>query len=157
MAMKPCRECKTKISSRAKRCPSCGIDKPFEMAIQRGLNSFAKLCFWLGAILTIVLVLAAAAAAQEPRITNEASGLACYDAAQLLDAHNALGFYNMARVRELVEAERCFLMRPEWRVRVDGERFIGGADATMLKIWLEVRPGQETRFAWTLEGNIAPD
>ena len=156
MAMKPCRECKTKISSRAKRCPSCGIDKPFEMAIQRGLHSFAKLCFWLGAILTILAIFAVAAA-EEPRITNEASGLACYDAQQLLDAHNALGFYNMAHVRELVEAGRCFLMRPKWRVRIDGERFIGGADVTMLKIWLEVRSGQEARFAWTLEGNIATD
>ena len=98
---------------------------------------------------------AGVALAGEPRITNEASGLACYQPQELLDAHSALGFYNMDRVRELVEAGRCFRMQPEWRVRVDGERFIGGAGATMLKIWLEVRPGQEARFAWTLAGNIA--
>lgn len=28
MALKPCRECKTKVSSKAKICPNCGIPKP---------------------------------------------------------------------------------------------------------------------------------
>ena len=54
MAMKPCRECKTEISSRAKKCPSCGIDKPFDLAIQRGLNSFASWCFKVGILITII-------------------------------------------------------------------------------------------------------
>ena len=29
MAMKLCRECNKEISSLAKKCPHCGIDKPF--------------------------------------------------------------------------------------------------------------------------------
>lgn len=105
------------------------------------------------AILALALW-AGAAFAQEPRIVNEASGLACYQPQELLDAHNALGFYNMDRVREFVDAGRCYVMQKHWRVRIDGERAIGGADVTMLKVWLEVRPGQEARFAWTLAGNI---
>ena len=109
-------------------------------------------------ILGFTLALAAGAAiAQPPRITNEASGLACYDAQQLLEAHSALGFYNMARVREFIAAERCFVMQPEWTVRIDGERFVGGAEVTMLQVWLEVDPGREARFAWTLAGNINAD
>ncbi len=28
MAMRPCRECKTQVSDKAKTCPHCGIDKP---------------------------------------------------------------------------------------------------------------------------------
>ena len=57
MAMKPCRECKTKISSRAKRCPNCGIDKPFDIAIHRGLNRVASWCFKVGITLTVILIL----------------------------------------------------------------------------------------------------
>ena len=106
-------------------------------------------------LLASLALAAGDAIAQEPRITNEASGLACYDSQQLLEAHNALGFYNTARVRELIASERCFIMQPEWTVRIDGEQFIGGAEVTMLKIWLEVSPGREARFAWTLEGNLS--
>ena len=109
------------------------------------------------AALSVALALAAGATlAQEPQITNEASGLACYDAQHLLEAHNALGFYNMARVREFIAAERCFAMQPEWEVRIDDDRFVGGVEVTMLRVRLEVSE-YEARFAWTLEGNIARD
>ena len=30
MALKPCRECKAKVSSEAKTCPNCGISKPIK-------------------------------------------------------------------------------------------------------------------------------
>lgn len=93
--------------------------------------------------------------AQAPRITNEASGLACYDDQHLLEAHNAIGFYKFARVRELIAADQCFAMQPQWRVRVDDEGFVGGANVTILKVWLEVKPGIESRRAWTLAKNIS--
>ena len=100
---------------------------------------------------------AGAALAQAPRITNEASGLACYDAQHLMEAHSALGFYNMARVQEFIASERCFVMRPEWPVRIDDERSVGGIDVTMLRVRLEVDPGREARFAWTLARNITAE
>ena len=106
----------------------------------------------LGALALVV----GAAFAQGPRIVNKASGIACYDAQQILEVHSALGFYNMARIRELIAAERCFIMLPEWKVRVDDEWAVGGVDATMLRVRLEVDE-REARFAWTLEGNIARD
>ena len=63
------------------------------------------------AVLFATLVLTAGAAfAQTPRITNEASGLACYDDQQLLTAHNALGFYKTAEVQRLIATEQCFVM-----------------------------------------------
>ena len=59
MALKPCRECGTAISSRAKVCPHCGLKRPHDLAIQHGLNSFAAACFKLGLVLTVVGVIAA--------------------------------------------------------------------------------------------------
>ena len=106
-------------------------------------------------LLAVLAIATGTALAQAPRITNEASGLACYDSQQLLEAHSALGFYNMARVQEFIASERCFIMQPHWTVRVDDERFVGGAKVIMLKVWLEVDSGRESRFAWTLKGNIA--
>lgn len=32
MALKPCRECKSKVSSKAKTCPACGISNPVRSA-----------------------------------------------------------------------------------------------------------------------------
>ena len=57
MSMKPCRECGTVISSRAKECPSCGVDKPFDLAIQRGLNSFANWSMKTGLFLTLLPII----------------------------------------------------------------------------------------------------
>ena len=109
--------------------------------------------------IALLLALAAgAAAAEEPRITNEASGLACYSPQELLDVHHALGFYNMERVQEFIRAERCFVMKPEWRVmRIDSERFIGGVEVTMVEMGVEVDPGRDARTVWTLAGNVRAD
>ena len=64
MAMKSCRECGTEISSRVKKCPRCGIDRPFDLGIQRWLNSLAKLCIWAGLILTVLGFMVAIASAR---------------------------------------------------------------------------------------------
>ena len=69
--------------------------------------------------------------------------------------HSALGFFNMDRVQKSIVAERCFFMQPKWTVRIDDEHLIGGVNVTMLQIWLEVSPGREALFAWTLAGNIS--
>ena len=66
MALKPCGECGKDISSRAKTCPHCGIDKPFQPATLRNLDSASKascqtgcaLLLLLGFVLVVLLVLA---------------------------------------------------------------------------------------------------
>ena len=107
------------------------------------------------ALFAALALAAGVASAQTPRITNEASGLACYDDNQLLAAHNALGFYKTAEVQKLIKNERCFVMQKHWRVRVDDEGFVGGVEVTILHVWLEVIPGIESRRAWTLAKNIS--
>ena len=57
MALKPCRECKTAISSRAKVCPHCGLKRPHDLAIQHGLNRAAGACFKVGLVLTVLAVI----------------------------------------------------------------------------------------------------
>lgn len=71
MAMKPCRECGAEISSHAKTCPHCGIDKPFRMAAQRGLDSFGSWAIKLG-LLIILLGIIGAAFAQTVRLEPDA-------------------------------------------------------------------------------------
>lgn len=105
------------------------------------------------ALLPALAFAAGAASAAEVRITNEASGLAYYQAQELLDAHSALGFYNMERVREFIDAGRCFVMEKRWPVRIDDERTVGGIGVRMLRVRLEVS-WEEARFAWTLAKNI---
>ena len=58
MALKPCGECKTAISSRAKVCPHCGLKRPHDLAIQHGLNRAAGALFKLGLGLTLLAILA---------------------------------------------------------------------------------------------------
>ena len=57
MALKPCRECKTKISTRAKVCPHCGLKRPHDLAIQHSLNSCSGALFKLGLALILLGVL----------------------------------------------------------------------------------------------------
>ena len=56
MALKPCRDCKTEISTRAKTCPHCGLKRPHDLAVQHWLNTVAKQCFIWGAILTVLAI-----------------------------------------------------------------------------------------------------
>ena len=37
MALKPCRECKAEISTKAKTCPHCGKDKPHDSPMQNAM------------------------------------------------------------------------------------------------------------------------
>ena len=50
MSMKECRECSTAISEHAKTCPKCGVKKPFEAPLIRGINSVASAMFYIGVI-----------------------------------------------------------------------------------------------------------
>lgn len=54
VALKPCRECKTRISSRAKVCPHCGLKRPHDLAIQHALNSTAGALFKVGCALIVL-------------------------------------------------------------------------------------------------------
>ena len=57
MALKPCRECQTQISSRAKVCPHCGLKRPHDLAIQHSLNRAAGAFFKIGLALILLGVL----------------------------------------------------------------------------------------------------
>lgn len=57
MALKPCRDCKADISTRAKVCPHCGLKRPHDLAIQHTLNAVAKACFGLGLLLCLLVPL----------------------------------------------------------------------------------------------------
>ena len=72
MAMKPCRECKTEISSRAKTCPNCGLKKPHQHPFARGFNSFANSLIAIGLLLTLLLIGFAAIGGDHARVGGEA-------------------------------------------------------------------------------------
>lgn len=42
MAIEACLECGKEISTRAKVCPNCGIEKPFQKEFERGLETTRK-------------------------------------------------------------------------------------------------------------------
>ena len=55
--LKPCRDCNTPISRRAKVCPQCGLKKPHQGAFTRGLNDLAKGLLALGLLVILVPLL----------------------------------------------------------------------------------------------------
>ena len=55
MALKACGECGTDISHRAKKCPHCGIAKPFKSKAQRALDDTAKGLMGVGCMLMILV------------------------------------------------------------------------------------------------------
>ena len=57
MALKPCTECGIEISRRAKKCPHCGIPKPFMPKSQRAVNDVANGLMAFGCLLIIVVPL----------------------------------------------------------------------------------------------------
>ena len=57
MALKPCRECKTEISTRAKTCPHCGLKRPHDLAIQHWLHTVGNQLILWGAILTVLAII----------------------------------------------------------------------------------------------------
>ena len=93
-----------------------------------------------------------AAAAEELRITNEASGVACYTTGDLLTAHGAIGFYNAAKILELSDQRRCFVMAENWRVHLLDQQTIMGAEVDMVKVRLT--RGDESRRVWSLKMNF---
>lgn len=52
MAMKPCRECGTEVSTKAKTCPHCGVDHPADKVKAAGA-SMQK----IGCALTLLITL----------------------------------------------------------------------------------------------------
>lgn len=91
--------------------------------------------------------------AQALRITNAAGGVACYQVQDLLEAHNAIGFYNLEQVQILIVQDRCFIMQEHWRPEITDERVIGGADVKMVHVRLD-NSGQSDRIAWSLLKNF---
>ena len=104
-------------------------------------------------LVTAMVLLNGVAHAQELRITNEAGGIACYDANDLLAAHSAIGFYNFDKVRALIAQDKCFGMREHWRPKITDERVIGGVGVKMVHVRLD-NSGQSVRIAWSLLKNF---
>ena len=57
MALKPCGECGTEISHRARKCPHCGIAKPFKPKAQRALDDIGNSLIGCGCALIILVPL----------------------------------------------------------------------------------------------------
>ena len=57
MAMKPCRECKTDISSRAKTCPHCGLKKPHQHPFFRGMEELSNALMGIGLLIILLPIL----------------------------------------------------------------------------------------------------
>ena len=101
----------------------------------------------------LVMVLAGAASAQGLRITNAASGVACYSSQDLLEVHGAIGYYNFQKVQALIAADRCFLMKEHWKPRITDEQMIGGVNVKMVHVRLD-NMGRDMRIAWSLLKNF---
>ena len=93
-----------------------------------------------------------AASAESLKITNKAGGIACYNTEDLLAAHGALGFYNVAKVQELILQDRCFIIPQHWKASLLDRRRIMGADVDMVNV--RIYHSQESRFAWALKANF---
>ena len=107
------------------------------------------------AVLSILSICGAhtdTAAEETLRITNEAVGVACYTTGDLLSAHGAIGFYNLAKVQALIIEDRCFIMGEHWRVLLLDRQRIMGADVDMLNVRLAL--GNESRRVWSLKKNF---
>lgn len=73
--LKPCRDCETPISPRARVCPHCGLRKPHEPAFISGMHQTANGLMALGllAIILVFLVMCVGAATAEPiRVAGDA-------------------------------------------------------------------------------------
>ena len=107
-----------------------------------------------GAAILGGLLAAISVPAQGVQMTNEAGGIACYQAQDLIEAHGAIGFYEFGKVQGLIAQDRCFIMQPHWKVRITEEQLIRGVNAKMLKVRLD-NQGRDMRIAWTLAKNFA--
>ena len=106
-------------------------------------------------VATVVVILSSPAHAQTPRISNNASGFACYSVSDLMAVHSALGFYDFARVEQLQEQKKCFFMQKAWKAwkaRIEEEQVIRDTDVKMVRVRLVT--DADIRFAWTLLKNF---
>ena len=106
----------------------------------------------IAALAFIGLIGAGPALAESLKITNKASGVACYDTADLMTAHGALGFYNVAKVESLILQERCFIIPKHWQASLLDRQRILGADVDMVKV--RVYSSSDSRFTWALKANF---
>ncbi|MDE0223849.1 MAG: hypothetical protein OXP28_01790 [Gammaproteobacteria bacterium] len=109
----------------------------------------AKSILWVA---TVVVILSSPAHAQTPRISNNASGFACYSVSDLRAVHSALGFYDFARVEQLQAQKKCFFMQKAWKARIEEEQVIRGTDVKMVRVRLVT--DADIRFAWSLLKNF---
>lgn len=70
--LKPCRDCETPISRRAKVCPHCGLKKPHQHPFARGFNDFANGLIGLGLLLTILALAFGVLAGDDRRVAGDA-------------------------------------------------------------------------------------
>ena len=105
------------------------------------------------ALLTAMcLITAGPAMAETLKITNKASGIACYDTMDLITAHGALGYYKLETVERLVVQDRCFIIPKHWRATLLERQRIQGVDVDMVNVRLY--SSSESRFAWSLKANF---
>ena len=106
----------------------------------------------IAALALVGLISAGPAVAQSLKITNKASGIACYDVSDLMTAHGALGYYNIPKVQKLILQDRCFIIPKHWQASLLDRQRIMGADVDMLKV--RIYSSSESRFAWSLKANF---
>lgn len=68
MALKPCRECGHDVSTKAKACPSCGVDHPTRGALSRLFGGSGGMVV---AVILGVVVVAAILSPSDDRVTPE--------------------------------------------------------------------------------------
>ncbi len=103
-------------------------------------------------VVTFIVILSIQAHAQTPRITNDASGFACFSVSDLRAVHSALGFYDFATVERLQTQKKCFFMQKAWRLRIEEEQVLRGTDVKIVKVRLVT--DADIRFAWSLLKNF---
>ena len=106
----------------------------------------------IAAVAFIGLISAGPALAESLKITNKASGIACYDVSDLMTAHGALGYYNIPKLQELILQDRCFIIPKHWQASLLDRQHIMGADVDMVKV--RIYHSSESRFAWALKANF---
>lgn len=109
--------------------------------VRTALTVLSAACLWASQTL-----------AENLKITNKAGGVACYETADLMTAHGALGFYNVAKVKLLIVQDRCFIIPKHWKASLLDRQRILGADVDMLKV--RIYSPSESRFAWALKANF---
>ena len=116
------------------------------------MRPFRHIAIASAGVLVACGLMVASASAESLKITNKAGGIACYQTADLMSAHNFLGFYNVAEVQKMIVQDRCFIIPKHWKASLLDRQRISGADVDMVNVRLY--SSSESRFVWALKANF---